>query len=150
MQKHRRAVTRAVPAYTSVYLSYRGERKICLRIGTDHEAEFKRLAIPYFDADGVMFPQAIDSIMDFLSQAARIDETFRCYPDALNFIIEKRDSRKREELLASVISDKVLDGLLKVQLYPYQKEGVRFAFRAGKAVIADEMGLGKLLTCFLC
>jgi len=35
--------------------------------------------------------------------------------------------------------------LLKTPLYPYQKEGIRFAFRAGKSIIADEMGLGKTI-----
>ena len=34
---------------------------------------------------------------------------------------------------------------MKTKLYPYQKEGIRFAFRAGKSVIADEMGLGKTI-----
>ena len=38
-----------------------------------------------------------------------------------------------------------MDTLLKVPLYPYQKEGIRFAYQAGKAIIADEMGLGKTI-----
>ncbi len=36
-----------------------------------------------------------------------------------------------------------MDNLLKTSLYPYQKEGIRFAFEKGKSIIADEMGLGK-------
>lgn len=145
LEKNNRRVSKSVPAYTSVYLSYRNGRKVCLRIGTDHGEKFKELAIPYFGEDGVMLPQAIHTIMGFLSRAAQIDDTFRCYPDALNFIIEERDARSREKLLASTISDDVLDRLLNVRLFPYQKEGVRFAFRAGKAIIADEMGLGKTI-----
>ncbi len=143
IEKHHRKVATTAPPYSSVYLSYRNERKVCLRIGTDHKEEFRHLALPYFGSDGVMLPQAIDSIMDFLHKAVQLDGTFRCYPDALNFIIDARDARKREALLDSAISDKVLDSLLKTQLYPYQKEGIRFAFRAGKSIIADEMGLGK-------
>ena len=42
-------------------------------------------------------------------------------------------------------NDEKLDNLLKVNLYPYQKEGIRFAAKAGKAIIADEMGLGKTI-----
>lgn len=145
LEKNNRRAYRIVPAYTSVYLSYRNERKVCLRIGTDHQEEFEELALPYFGTDGVMLPQAVDTIMDFLSRATQIDDTFRCYPDALNFIIERRDARNRDKLLSSTISDDVLDRLLKVGLFPYQKEGVRFAFRAGKAIIADEMGLGKTI-----
>jgi hypothetical protein len=36
-----------------------------------------------------------------------------------------------------------LKTLLKVELYPYQREGALFAARAGRALIGDEMGLGK-------
>ena len=42
-------------------------------------------------------------------------------------------------------TDKELDQLLNTTLYPYQKEGIRFAIRAGKSIIADEMGLGKTI-----
>jgi SNF2 family DNA or RNA helicase len=39
----------------------------------------------------------------------------------------------------------MLDQLLTVSLYPYQKEGIRFAFEKGKSIIADEMGQGKTI-----
>ena len=39
----------------------------------------------------------------------------------------------------------MLDQLLTTPLYPYQKEGIRFAFSKGKSIIADEMGLGKTI-----
>ena len=35
--------------------------------------------------------------------------------------------------------------MLTVSLYPYQKEGIRFAFEKGRSIIADEMGLGKTI-----
>lgn len=115
-----------------------------MRIGTDNEEEFRKLASPYFTPDGVMRPAAIDSITEFLRAATRLNNTFRWYPDALGFILEQRDLRRRSQLLPDYASDTALDTLLKTKLYPYQKEGIRFAFRAGKSIIADEMGLGKL------
>ena len=39
----RRRVHREIPAYTSVYLSYRHGRAVRIRIGVDHETEFKGL-----------------------------------------------------------------------------------------------------------
>jgi SNF2 family DNA or RNA helicase len=36
-------------------------------------------------------------------------------------------------------------GLLKVELLPYQLDGIAFAVGAGRALIADDMGLGKTL-----
>ena len=144
IEKNHRRVYMGRPSYTSLYLSYKGERKICLRIGTDHEEEFRKLADPYFTPDGVMRPKAIAHIMDFMAAAIRLDNTFRWYTDALSFIVENRDYNYRKQLLNGLL-DKELDNLLKVSLYPYQKEGIRFAFRAGKSVIADEMGLGKTI-----
>lgn len=141
--KHR--ISRNIPPYTSVYLSYLGERKVCLRIGTDNEEEFRQLAAPYFTPDGVMRPEALDSITDFLRNATQLNNTFRWYSDALSFILEQRDLQRRTQLLSHCATDEALDALLKTKLYPYQKEGIRFAFRAGKSVIADEMGLGKTI-----
>ncbi len=40
-------------------------RKVCLRIGTDNEEEFRKLASPYFSPDGVMRPAAVDSYAKF-------------------------------------------------------------------------------------
>lgn len=142
--EHRKRIYKGAPAYTSLYLSYKGERKICLRIGTEHTEEFRKLAASYFTEDGVMRPEALPYITEFLRAATRIDNTFRWYPDALSFILEKRERVYRKKLLND-LRDEELDNLLKTTLYPYQKEGVRFAFEAGKAVIADEMGLGKTI-----
>lgn len=141
---HRKRVHTERPAYTSMYLSYRGERKVCLRIGTNHEAEFHELAKQYFTPDGVMRPEVADYIFDFVKDALRIDNTFRWYSDALSFLIEQRDRKHRKGLLQP-ITDKKLDTLLRVPLYSYQKEGICFAFEAGKSIIADEMGLGKTI-----
>lgn len=145
IEAHHKRVCRDIPPYTSVYLSYRDERQVRLRIGSDNAEEFRRLAAPYFTPDGVLRPSAFDSFSDFFREAMRLNNTFRCYSDALGFILEKRDKRWRSQMLPHWTSDTELDKLLKVKLFPYQKEGVRFAFRAGKSIIADEMGLGKTI-----
>lgn len=145
IEENHRKVCQEIPPYTSVYLSYQGERKVCLRIGTDNEEEFRQLAVPYFTPDGVMRPEALNSVTEFFRDAVRLNNTFRWYPDALNFILEQRDLRRRGQLVPDYASDTALDKLLKTKLYPYQKEGIRFAFCAGKSIIADEMGLGKTI-----
>lgn len=133
------------PPYSSVYLSYKEEREVRLRIGTDNAEEFQQLAAPYFTPEGKLRSEALYSVTDFLREATRLNNTFRWYPDALSFILEQRDSRRREQLLHDKYAGDEIDSLLKTSLYPYQKEGIRFAFRAGKSIIADEMGLGKTI-----
>ena len=42
-------VHREIPPYTSVYLSYRGERCVKIRIGSDNKEAYEKLAEAYFD-----------------------------------------------------------------------------------------------------
>ncbi len=137
-------VHQEIPAYTSVYLSYRGEREVCIRIGSDHQQEFELLASRYFDRYGVMLEESYQKIEEFTREAMAISDTFRFYQDAIDFIVEQRDAQFRQHIL-HCYTDEMLDKLLTVSLYPYQKEGIRFAFAKGKSIIADEMGLGKTI-----
>ena len=135
-------VHRELPPYTSVYLSYQDERCVKIRIGSDNKEAYEQLAKDYFDKNHVLKKSAYARIGSFLKQARQISDTFRCYKDAIDFIIDIREKAKREKIVKTY-DDEKLDNLLKVNLYPYQKEGIRFAAKAGKAIIADEMGLGK-------
>ena len=137
-------VHRELPPYTSVYLSYRDERCVKIRIGSDNKEAYEQLAKDYFDENHVLKKSAYARIGSFLKQARQISDTFRCYKDAIDFIIDIREKAKRENIVKTYDNEK-LDNLLKVNLYPYQKEGIRFAAKAGKAIIADEMGLGKTI-----
>ena len=137
-------VHKELPAYTSVYLSYTDGRQVKIRVGSDHHEEFMRLAAHYFDAEGVMFPYAFDDYDKLMTEALAIDPSFRFYQDAIDFIIEQRERKFRQQLI-NKYSDERLDQLLTVSLYPYQKEGIRFAFERGRSIIADEMGLGKTI-----
>ena len=137
-------VHRELPPYTSVYLSYRDERCVKIRIGSDNKEAYEQLAKDYFDKNHVLKKSAYAHIGSFLKQARQISDTFRCYKDAIDFIIDIREKAKREKIVKTY-DDEKLNNLLKVNLYPYQKEGIRFAAKAGKAIIADEMGLGKTI-----
>ncbi|MGN1265765.1 MAG: DEAD/DEAH box helicase, partial [Muribaculaceae bacterium] len=136
------AVGGDLPSYTSVYLSYRGEREVKIRLGDECREQFDALASRYFDADGVLRPECYDAFPEFLEAAYAISSTFRCYDDALSHVIEVREAARRQEIAQSM-SDEELDRLLNTKLFPYQKEGVKFAFAKGRVLIADEMGLGK-------
>ena len=150
-EDRKRRVHTEPPAYTSVYLSYTGDskspqtgRQVKIRVGSDHHEEFMELAAQYFDAEGVMFPHAFHDYDKFIVAAANIDSSFRFYQDAIDYILEQRERKFRERLIKTY-TDQRLDQLLTVKLYPYQKEGIRFAFERGRTIIADEMGLGKTI-----
>ena len=143
MAASRREVHREEPDYSSVYVDYRGQRCIRIRIGEAHRKELTALSQEYFDQAAVLRPEAVAHFDTFIEKARSIDPDFRCYPDALEAVISERERLGRIKLAESIYTDEALDALLTTKLYPYQKEGIRFAFKAGKAIIADEMGLGK-------
>lgn len=145
VRKKRKKVQVAGPDYSSVYIDYKGPRRVKIRIGDHGREMLERLAKDYFDELGVLREDAYARFDVFVQAAKAIAPDFRCYDDALDYVLERRDRIKRCRLLEEKYTDEYLDQMLTVPLYPYQKEGTRFAVRAGKAIIADEMGLGKTL-----
>ncbi len=133
-----------LPAYSSIYLSYQDKREVKLRIGETNHDGIVSLSEHYFKKDGGLRRGAECNLEQFIIKAKELDPEFRIYPDAMEFIVEIRDRANREKTLKRY-SDEDIDNLLTVKLYPYQREGVRFAFARGKSIIADEMGLGKTI-----
>ncbi len=133
---------RREPLVSSLYIDYKDDRKIKLRIGYDKDQQLQALAKNYFDSDLVMLPMDEALAFDFIKKAKEISPSFRCYTDVWDKLLE--DARKKHLIAVSnEIKDSDLDTLLRTNLYPYQKEGIKFAFRHGRSIIADEMGLGK-------
>ena len=139
---HKKSRLGDLPPYSSLYLTYSEVRAIRIRIGTVKRASMRLLASEYFSADGVALPGKVTELENFIIRAKALDPDFHCYPDVLDYITQAKDLAYRKDYL-SILTDEDLDNLLKTSLYPYQKEGIRFAFEKGKSIIADEMGLGK-------
>jgi len=131
-----------VLSYSSMYVSYAGERKIKLRIGTESKSAFEKWAGKYFDKNYIMFPAAYLDMEQLLQEAYHINSSFRCYDDAIAMIVEKRDAIKWETLVKNE-GDNLLKGLVRASLFPYQQRGILFAVKVGRAILADDMGLGK-------
>lgn len=141
----RRALQQAyIPVYTSVYLDYRGERSVKLRIGTEESKKLALLARSYFNEEGVLKPEALMHIEQFLLKASKLNNGFRCYDDALEFILQERGFVQRRQLVQKE-GIRLLNGISKVKLFPYQQTGILFCVAAGRCILADDMGLGKTL-----
>ncbi len=140
----KRRVCRDVPAYTSVYVDYRSTPTVRIRIGNDDKEAFEALASRYFTNDYAWKSPDFRGFDSFLKAARAISDTFRCYPDALNLALECRDRKVRTQWVNAMTHEDFVT-LLNAELYLYQEEGIRFAAKAGRAIIADEMGLGKTI-----
>ncbi|MEA1911579.1 MAG: DEAD/DEAH box helicase, partial [Spirochaetota bacterium] len=63
-----------------------------------------------------------------------------------NYLLERINNLLYEKEIHKLEKKHTIDfSFLETELYPYQKEGVRFAVFKKAAIIADEMGLGKTL-----
>ncbi len=134
-------------AYSSMYVEYRGERKVMFRIGTDDSEKYRRLLRPYLNGNNSLNEKGYDSIDTILQKVYEINDSFRVYEDALAHIIQLRECTQRKEFLKPFEKSKKLPVVksLKVKPFPYQIEGILFCVAAGRIILADDMGLGKTI-----
>ncbi|SER71886.1 Helicase conserved C-terminal domain-containing protein [Nitrosomonas sp. Nm51] len=139
------------PVFSELYLRYDNGRTVHFRPGIDCPEKLLDKARKLFDEDAgwCLAVQRYGELDKFIKAAAKCAHELRAYDDALDHVAGLRDTEKRLQLLNQAFplgaEDPQWKKLLKVPLYPYQKEGVLFAVRAGRALIGDEMGLGKTI-----
>ncbi len=135
--------------FSEIYLRYGNQRDVIFRPGTDCPRELEAIAREYFDGNGILTAEAVDTFETFLSRAKTFDCDLRIRDDVAASLAEKRDINERNEILKREYprgtKSAALKKLLKVPLFDYQAEGALFAARAGRCLIGDEMGLGKTI-----
>jgi len=136
-------------AYTSVFLDYRKGRKVSIRIGTENTEEYKAHAKKYFDSQNILKESEYLNFNEIIAKGLAINENFRCYPDAMAYVLELRENQRRSSMVfekyGKHIDNGAFDPLINAKLFPYQKEGICFAASKGRCIIADDMGLGKTI-----
>ena len=130
------------PRNSGIDVCYLWPRRLRLRLGEVNQKAIAMAAMRYFDDDMAVVPGMITDLPTFIEQARRLDPRFHISSDALGMILDERDRSRRQRLVESM-DDTEIGSVLRTRLYPYQIEGIRFAFAAGRLLIADEMGLGK-------
>ena len=135
------------PPHSEVVLQYGARREVKFRRGSACPRALAALSAKYFDARHTLRVEAFATFESFLSKAASLDHDIRCYDDVLGFVAEVRDRVRRTTRIAEAfprgVRDRAWRGLIKGELYEYQREGALFAARAGRSLIGDEMGLGQ-------
>ncbi len=140
------------PPYSEVFLRYGAKREVVFRAGTGCPAGIRQAAEDFFGPDGTLRSQAYGRFHVFLEKVSpqgADGHEVRCYDDALAFVSQVRDRaelvRRIDHAFPGGPEGAGWDGLLKVPLYPYQRQGALFAAKAGRCLIADDMGLGKTI-----
>ncbi len=130
---------------TNVYLKYGID--LALRLGAPDRMDDATAKIlgPIRDVD-------IHDVNDLVRRIDKLEglgEPVVVYPDAEEFIQQQlyrqRIKRLVEEIRKAPGKHPLRTTLLRVELLPYQMDGIAFAAGAGRAVLADDMGLGKTI-----
>ncbi|MFH1487957.1 MAG: DEAD/DEAH box helicase [Pseudomonadota bacterium] len=129
----------------AVYLHYGRELELRLLIPEGLEKDAMKALQPFRD-------RAIKDIGKLLSTIGVLEgagQEVTIYPDAEEYInstlYQERVRSKVEEIRKDPATHPLRKGLMKVEVLPYQLDGIAFAVGRGRAVIADDMGLGKTI-----
>ena len=129
----------------SVYLRYGID--LALRMGVPDRIDESAASVigPIRDVD-------IQDVPDLVRRIDRLEglgENVVVYPDAEEFIQHQLYCQRIRTLVDDIrrnpAGHPLRTSLLKVELLPYQMDGVAFAAGAGRAILADDMGLGKTI-----
>jgi SNF2 family DNA or RNA helicase len=125
--------------FVEIYLDPKNQYRITWHYPHSINSEIASLIKKYFGKLNYIEDEAVKDFLLFIRDA-KAHSRILIRPE----VEEKVKKAWDREMLETLKEETTLDfSLLKVALFPYQKEGVAFAtFRDG-AVIADEMGLGK-------
>jgi hypothetical protein len=132
-------------------------REICVHVSYGKEMELRMLLPPRLDdqASAIVLPicdRPITDLPDLLKRIRHLEAQgipVTVYPDAEEYIqtrlLQQRIAATSAEIRRDPRSHPLRTTLLKVEILPYQLDGIAFAASAGRAILADDMGLGKTL-----
>jgi ERCC4-related helicase len=129
----------------SVQLANGNGDGLALRFGLPPriDEEAARVVNPVADRD----VRDVHDLVRRLAKLERLGQPVTIYPDAEEFIQRRLYQERIRMLVEEIRQDPARHPLgrelLKVELLPYQLDGIAFAAGAGRAVLADDMGLGK-------
>ena len=132
-------------------------RDISVHLSYGEELELRILLPPHLDdlTSRIVRPirdRPITDLPDLLKRIRQLeahDVAVTVYPDAEEYVqtrlLLQRIAAKVVEIRRNPKSHPLRTTLLKVEILPYQLDGIAFAASAGRAILADDMGLGKTL-----
>ena len=132
----------------SLSLLYGESLEVQLKLPENPEPSLRSVAEEYFDSSGVLMRGKYAQFATVLGELRRADSAAVVYSDVLDHVdrvneLDEGLAWEREQLKKIEDGKRVLRGLVKASLFPYQLRGVLFAASRGRVVLADDMGLGK-------
>ncbi len=134
-----------VPPETAVYLKYGNDIELRMQVPPGMNGAAGKKLGPYLKGPVADVQGLMKAISECTSQGADIT----IYPDAEQYLNIRLHQIKLSKLVAEIRrapeQHPLRASLLKVELLPYQLDGIAFAAGTGRVVLADDMGLGKTI-----
>ena len=129
----------------SLHLSYGSSLELRLLLPERLDEKATAIVRPVRDRPITDLPDLVQR----LRQLEALGLPVTVYPDAEEYI----ESQLKQQRIAATVAEirrnpkthPLRHSLLKVELLPYQLDGIAFAAGAGRAILADDMGLGKTI-----
>ncbi len=129
----------------AIHLAYGNEIELRLETPSRMSDEVREAVEPLVDKPIT----DIIVLMRQLNRLQKLGQDVLVYPDAEEYIQQRLFQIRIESRIAEIRRDParhpLRKELLKVDLLPYQMDGIAFAVGAGRAILADDMGLGKTI-----
>ncbi|WP_051691972.1 DEAD/DEAH box helicase [Pedobacter borealis] len=127
--------------FVEIFLDPQNDYRITWHYPHPLKPEIELLLNKYFGSKNYIEPEKIKDFTAFIREAVDFKQiTIR--PE----VEEKIQKAWDEDMLKNATTNEKIDfSIIKADLFPYQKEGVRFATFKSGAILADEMGLGKTI-----
>ncbi len=134
------------PERIAVYALYDGETRIGIEIPAGLPKELQGLLQPWRQRCA-RSPEEMLEVVGLIRDLMQRNIDFSVYPDAEEILNRVAHRKRFEKLVDSIRANPAAHPLrrelLRVELLPYQLDGIAFAAGAGRAILADDMGLGK-------
>jgi superfamily II DNA or RNA helicase len=137
-----------LPDRIAVFARYDGDLRLGLEAPARIASSARAIVGPWRERFA-REPHELIELFEAVRRLSQLGEDVLVYPDAEEFLGQALHRHRMSALVAEIRRDphghSLRRELLKVELLPYQLDGIAFAAGAGRAVLADEMGLGKTI-----
>ena len=132
-------------------------RDICVHLKYSEEMELRVLIPDHLDPRVITLIRPLmnrpiknpGDLLEGIKKIETLDHKVNVYPDAEEYINRKLYLERIKSRVSEIRKDPknhpLRKTLLKMELLPYQLDGIAFAVGTGRAVLADDMGLGKTI-----
>jgi SNF2 family DNA or RNA helicase len=128
-----------------IFIRYDHQQQLLVTLPENLPVEIAKIFKP-FSGKPV---DSVEQLMGAIGKSVRSGYEPSIFPDAEDYIEQKLSLLRISQTVAEIRKDPAAHPLrkelLKVELLPYQLDGIAFAAGAGRAVLADDMGLGKTI-----